>query len=104
MQIDAVDPAHNSHMYYVYLIYSRKSGKFYIGYTSDLRKRIAKHNTGMSMATKPYVPYDLIYYEAYRSENDAIERERHLKCYGQSLRRLKERIKESVKNASCVRG
>ena len=45
LELRAVDPAHNSHMYYVYLIYSRKSGKYYIGYTSDLRKRLSKHNT-----------------------------------------------------------
>lgn len=49
-------------MYYVYLIQSKKNGQFYLGYTSDLRRRINEHNTGQSIATKAYAPYKLVYY------------------------------------------
>jgi putative endonuclease len=33
-------------MYYVYILYSEKDGKFYIGSTPDLQNRITKHNNG----------------------------------------------------------
>ena len=82
-------------MYYVYLLKSKKNGKFYIGYTSDLRKRFLQHNTGKSISTKSWIPYELIYYEAYKSKKDAIIREQKLKFFGQGLRRLKERLRES---------
>ena len=41
-------------MYYVYLLkLDRKGGKdFYIGYTSDLKKRIREHNNGDTRSTK----------------------------------------------------
>ena len=91
-------------MYYVYLIESRKTEKFYIGYTPDLKDRIHKHNTGKVASTKAYIPYELIYYEAYKSKRDAITREHNLKYFGQGFSRLKERIKYSIHNASFVRG
>jgi len=83
-------------MYYVYLIQSRINGQFYIGYTDNLRRRIDEHNTGKSLATKAYVPYELIYYEAYKAKEDAMARERALKHYGNGIRRLKERLLRSM--------
>jgi putative endonuclease len=75
-------------MFYVYLIRNQKTGGMYIGYTENLRRRIAQH--------KEKNP-DLVYYEAYKSENDARRRERMLKQRGQSVRRLKERLIDSLK-------
>lgn len=51
--------------YYVYILQSKKDKSFYIGYTSDLKKRFQEHNSGKSQATKPFRPYDLIFYEAF---------------------------------------
>ena len=81
-------------MYYVYVLKSSK-GRLYVGYTSDLKRRIAEHNAGQSQYTRNDT-WELIYYEAYRSEHDARDRERKYKQYGQSYRRLKERIKDSL--------
>lgn len=74
-------------MYYVYFIKGLKTGETYIGYTSDLKRRIREHGN-----RKP----KLVYYEAYRNETDARERERKLKQRGQTVRRLKERLKRSL--------
>lgn len=90
-------PAHSLYMYYVYLMRSKKTGKFYIGFTSDLRKRLSQHNTKESGTTNAYAPYELIYYEAYKAKKDAIVRENKLKHYGQGLSRLKERLRESIR-------
>jgi len=84
-------------MYYVYLIRSKKDGKCYIGYTKDLRERIRQHNLRRSVATKSRAPFELIYYEAYKSKKDAKEREEALKYHGQAVRRVKERLKDSLK-------
>jgi putative endonuclease len=64
---------------YVYLLRSEKNGSFYVGFTHDLKERLAKHNKGLNPSTKPYVPWELLYYEAHRSEADARRREHYLK-------------------------
>ena len=73
-------------MHYVYLLKNHKLGTTYIGYTNDLRRRIKEH-----IAKIP----ELVYYEAFKSEKDARKRERMLK-QGQTVRRLKERLFESL--------
>lgn len=79
-------------MYYLYLLFSPKTNRIYIGTTPDLKKRFYSHNRGKNIATKFGVPWKLVYYEAYSTKADAIRREQNLKKYGQGLRRLKERI------------
>jgi len=74
-------------MYYVYLIKNFKTNSTYIGYTGDLRRRIEEHKRKDS---------ELVYYEAYKNEKDAREREKKLKQRGQTIRRLKERLKNSL--------
>lgn len=49
-------------MNYVYILRSVKSGRFYTGFTSDLRKRLKEHHAGFSVYTKPRGPYELVYY------------------------------------------
>jgi len=74
-------------MYYVYLIKNHSEKQTYLGYTNNLKRRLREHND-----KKP----ELIYYEAYKSEKDAREREMKLKQRGQSVRRLKEKLKDSL--------
>jgi putative endonuclease len=79
-------------MYYVYLLKSLKNGNTYIGYSSDLKKRFREHNTGMNISTKYSTPWEIIYYEAYKEEKFARERERQLKRFAKSYSMLKRRI------------
>lgn len=80
-------------MFYNYVLQSIKDGNLYIGYTTDLRKRLKEHNQGLNKSTKPYIPWRLIYYEACLNEKDAKRREQYLKkTQGQRL--LKRRLKE----------
>jgi len=83
-------------MYYVYLLQSKKDKSFYVGCTSDLRRRFMEHNLGKSLSTKSKIPFVLIYYEAFRNKKDAFKRERTLKYFGQGIRRLKERLSDSI--------
>lgn len=79
--------------YYVYVLQSVRTENLYIGYTIDLRKRLQEHNRGMNFSTKPYIPWKLIHYEAYRNERDAKRREKYLKT-SQGSRLLKRMLKE----------
>jgi len=84
-------------MYYVYLIRSQKvNGWKYIGSTNNLERRIKEHNNGKVLSTKNYGPFSLIYYEAYLSENDAREREKQLKHFGNAYKFLMKRIKNCL--------
>jgi putative endonuclease len=70
-------------MYYVYALRSLKDGKFYVGFTNDVNKRLVTHNNGQVQATRNRVPFEIVYYEASRNINDAIKREKYLKTtYG----------------------
>lgn len=75
---------------YVYLLQSEKNGSLYIGFTHDLRERVAKHNKGLNQSTRKFRPWQLLYYEAHRNENDARRREKYLKTTAgdQALRRM----------------
>ncbi len=74
-------------MHYVYLIKNKKENKTYIGYTEDLKRRLYEHRN-----KNP----ELVYYEAYKNKKDARNREQKLKQRGQSIRWLKERLKNSL--------
>jgi putative endonuclease len=65
--------------FYVYVLRSLRDQGFYIGSTHDLKARFHLHNGGAVRSTKPRRPFDLIFYEAYRSEYDAKRREVYLK-------------------------
>jgi len=84
-------------MYYVYALKSNKTSWVYVGYTSDLKKRIDQHNKGLSKATKRYLPIELVYYEAYKSMLDAMKRESSLKGHGKAVLLLKKKLVNSLK-------
>ncbi len=65
-------------MFTVYVIKSQ-SGKYYTGYTSDLNKRLAEHNSGQCKTTKTDSGWKVIYSELYKSRSEAMKREKWLK-------------------------
>ena len=78
--------------YYVYILKSLKNDSLYIGYTSNLKQRFKRHNAGENLATKPYLPYELIFYEAFLHIDDAKSREEYLKS-GWGLKTIKNMLK-----------
>ncbi len=83
-------------MFYVYILQSKVDKSTYVGYTNNLRRRFVEHNSGQNKSTKRLAPYYLVYYEAFKSLDDAKEREQHLKLYGRTLREVKKRITRSL--------
>ncbi len=83
-------------MFYVYVLKSLQDEELYIGSTNDLRRRIKEHQNGKSFSTRLRIPFELVYYEAYKNEKDARIREQALKLRGNARRFLKERIAKSL--------
>ena len=83
-------------MFYAYCLYSLKSKRLYIGYTSDLKQRLEEHNKGIGGEyTKRNKPFKLIFYEAFLSETDAKEQEVFYKSgYGKEV--LRQKIENSL--------
>lgn len=79
--------------HYVYVLQSVPRNILYIGYTTDVKRRILEHNRGLTFSTKPYVPWKCIHYEMYVHERDAKRREKYLKT-NQGSRLLKLMLRE----------
>jgi len=86
-------------MEYVYVLTSETDGLFYTGLTSNLKRRLAKHNSGEVPSTKHRVPLRLVYYEACLSRADAAAREKYLKT-GMGKRYIKNRLKDFIGGSS----
>ena len=65
--------------HFVYVLRSLKSGRRYIGSTSDLTKRLQNHNAGKVRSTKFYRPYEIIYREVFPTKTEALKREKFFK-------------------------
>lgn len=69
-------------MYYVYILASGHHGTLCIGITNSLQKRLEEHRSGKgSKFVKRYGVYRFVYTEAYERIEDAITREKQIKCW-----------------------
>lgn len=67
-------------MFYVYLLISvMDPEQRYVGFTSDLKKRLKSHDDGASVHTAKYRPWKLVTYCAFSDERQAREFEYYLK-------------------------
>ena len=65
--------------YYIYVLKSETTDFSYVGYTSDLEKRLVEHNRGKSLSTRGRRPWRLVYKEEYTTRSGAVLRERYFK-------------------------
>ena len=77
-------------MYQVYINYSKKHDRYYIGSTEDAEERLEDHNKGKVRSTKGYMPWENLYIEDYKTRQEAYRRERQIKSYkgGEAFKRL----------------
>ena len=87
----------------VYVLQSAMDGGLYIGFTTDLTRRLEEHNLGASAATAPRRPFELVFCEHYRSKADALRREVYLKT-SSGRRALKLMLHESLQHHSDGNG
>jgi predicted GIY-YIG superfamily endonuclease len=79
-------------VWYVYLLESEKSlGQRYVGMTSDIKQRLADHNSGRSTHTSKFTPWRLVTYVAFSDRLKAEAFERYLKS-GSGLAFARKRL------------
>jgi putative endonuclease len=66
-------------MFYVYVLQSEATKRYYTGFATDLEHRVGQHNAGITKSTKNRGPWKLVYQEKYDSRAEAMRRERFLK-------------------------
>jgi len=82
-------------MYYLYVLQSKVDKKLYIGYTSNLINRFKRHQNGEVISTRPRRPFEIIFYEAFKSKLDAKRRENYFKT-SKGKSSLKQIIRSSL--------
>jgi len=83
-------------IFVVYVLFSLKDSKFYIGFTHNLVQRLKDHSSGNVESTRSRRPLKLIHYEVFINEEDAKAREIFLKSgFGRS--QLKLSLKRTLK-------
>ena len=65
--------------FHVYIIFSKSLDKYYVGYSVDLVKRLAEHNTGISTFTAAAQDWELKYKESFNTRSLAMKREKEIK-------------------------
>jgi len=75
--------------FFVYILQSLKDQRTYVGFTTDLEKRLKKHNSGRVMSTKNRYPLVLLFSEQFKTAQEAKKRESYWKN-GAGRRKLKE--------------
>ena len=81
--------------YYVYIIKSDRTNRFYTGHSNDPYERLTRHNSRATKSTQTGIPWHLVYMEQYKDKHSAIKREIEIK-------RIKSRqyIEELIRKSS----
>ena len=80
----------NTVAFFLYILQSESTGRYYVGQTQDIEVRIAYHNANYSLALKNRGPWKLVYSEQYATRSEAVRREGYIKR--QKDRRFIERL------------
>jgi putative endonuclease len=68
-------------VYYCYILKSLKDSRYYFGFTSNIDKRIDKHNSGGVTSTRYRIPFVLHYLETFGTKLEAYKREQFFKSF-----------------------
>jgi len=68
-------------VYYLYILQSETTGRYYIGQSQDVPERLACHNANYSKSLKNRGPWRLVYTEQYKTRSEAMRRESQLKSW-----------------------
>jgi len=72
-------------MYFTYILQSESTGRYYVGSTDNLDRRVAQHNDPDykgSKTTKRFKgPWKLVYTESSQTRAEAMSREREIKSW-----------------------
>lgn len=81
--------------YAVYVLYSLKDHHFYIGYTTNFKRRMLEHEQGKTISTECRRPFVAFLCEYYFAKEDAMRRELYFKT-SDGKRTLRLMLRESM--------
>lgn len=65
--------------HFVYVLWSEKFCRKYVGMTENTESRLKGHNSGKTISTKAFVPWEIVYKEVFVTRVEAREREKYFK-------------------------
>jgi putative endonuclease len=66
-------------MFFAYVIRSISTGYLYKGHCENLEERLKQHNSRMTESIRKYIPFEMVYFEAFETREEAIVREKYFK-------------------------
>jgi len=86
---------------FVYLLRNSKGG-FYLGWTTDIKRRLDEHNSGESSYTKSRGPWELVAYVKFSSIDEAKKRECAFKSNPRMLKFFKKRALATLRVSAAL--
>ncbi|MEX1190519.1 MAG: GIY-YIG nuclease family protein [Brumimicrobium sp.] len=77
----------------VYILYSEKFDRYYVGQTNNLENRIHRHNAGYVKSTKPFRPWKLVGQINVEDRKSSVALESKIKSYKSRIK-LEEIIRD----------
>jgi len=68
-------------MFFVYVLQSVPTGRYYIGSTRDVMIRLTQHNSGKTASTRNYRPWKLVHTEELPTPREARQKEFQIKAW-----------------------
>jgi putative endonuclease len=65
--------------FHAYILQSRSTGRYYVGHTENLQKRVFEHNNNRTDSIRNRGHWDLVYSEEFATRSEASQRERQMK-------------------------
>jgi len=69
-------------MFFVYVLRSEKTKRYYVGSTENLENRLEEHNSGETKSIRNGIPWQLIHTEQFETRGEAIKKEKQIKARG----------------------
>ncbi len=67
---------------FVYILYSEKSSRYYVGQTADIDERLKRHNSGRVNSTKSGYPWKIVLQIEVINRSEAMILEKKIKKRG----------------------
>jgi len=74
-----VRPPARSSVFFVCILQSERTGRYYIGSTEDVARRLSEPNAGKTKSTRAFAPWKLVHVESFPTRSEAVQREQQIK-------------------------
>jgi putative endonuclease len=69
-------------MFFTYILRSKKTKRYYIGSTDDLKNRLEEHISGETVSIRRGIPWKIVHTEQFNTRSEAIRKEKQIKARG----------------------